>query len=191
MRYSPILSRLSPEWENRLNIKISYSCFHRVACLNIRQLMILARNRWLRQANQFLAIITDVHSNLSCAVMKRNISSSRVAHNFLNRSIVAWKFQKITSLITSNISSEKFSYFCIIILRWNVATFAYHPQTNGQIDRNNRTLLSWLWLYIADKQRNWHLLNHPLAYNFSFQTRRVINGSSFYWSLHYRHLVQW
>jgi len=49
----------------------------------------------------------------------------------------------------------------------NLYTSAYHPQTNGQVERFNKTLVHMLMHYIEDHQDNWNELVPvlELAYN--------------------------
>jgi hypothetical protein len=48
-------------------------------------------------------------------------------------------------------------------------TTAYHPQTNGKVERHNRNILSQLRKYIGGHQDDWDLFNGALTYAYNTQ----------------------
>ena len=48
-------------------------------------------------------------------------------------------------------------------------TTTYHPQTNGQVERFNRTILSALRHYVAEHPRDWDLFSDALTYAYNTQ----------------------
>ena len=48
-----------------------------------------------------------------------------------------------------------FQAICKIVKTKNIYTLPYHPQTNGQTERMNRTLAAMLRHYVAEEQRSW------------------------------------
>ena len=51
----------------------------------------------------------------------------------------------------------------------NNFTTTYHPQTNGQVERYNRTILAALRTYVADHPRDWDLYTDALTYAYNCQ----------------------
>lgn len=80
------------------------------------------------------------------------------------------EFQICNCQITANVFISKFfiSVFQNLGVK-NITTIAYHPQTNEQEERYNRTLVSRLRLYVASNQRNWDILGQQLTYRYNHQ----------------------
>ena len=38
----------------------------------------------------------------------------------------------------------------------NTRATLLHPQSNGQVEKQNRTILEYLFKYITDNQKDWH-----------------------------------
>ena len=53
------------------------------------------------------------------------------------------------------LTAELFRETCRILGVKNTYTSTYHPQTEGQVERMNRTVAEMLRHYIADHQRIW------------------------------------
>lgn len=68
-----------------------------------------------------------------------------------------------------------FHYATILMLK---KTTAYHPHTNGQVKHYNRTLVQWLWLYIADNQQNRTVIFQPMTYAYNCEQDRFTNVSA-------------
>lgn len=51
-------------------------------------------------------------------------------------------------------------------------TTAYHPQTNSQAEQYNRTIVTRLWHYISDHQKNWDPFFQPLTCTYNMQVHR-------------------
>lgn len=48
-----------------------------------------------------------------------------------------------------------------------MTTTVLHPQTNGQLEKYNKTLVSRHWLYIVNNQQNWDMFLKPLTYAYN------------------------
>ena len=51
----------------------------------------------------------------------------------------------------------------------NLFTTTYHPQTNGQIERFNRTILAAIRHYVADHPKDWDLFTDALTFAYNTQ----------------------
>ena len=85
-------------------------------------------------------------------------------------------------LLTDNGSQFTSSFFlavCKILSIESVFTTAYHPQTNGQGERFNRTLFSTLRHYLADNQREWDQYTDALTYSYNCAVNRMMGMRPF------------
>ena len=72
-----------------------------------------------------------------------------------------------------------FRAVCRIFGIRNLFTTAYHPQTNGQAKRFNRTLKSALRKYVAEHQKDWDLYTSAIAYGYNTQVHPATGYSPF------------
>ena len=52
----------------------------------------------------------------------------------------------------------------------NLYTTTFHPQTNGQVERFNRTILAALRKYVREERKTWDLFSHAVTYAYNTQT---------------------
>lgn len=55
----------------------------------------------------------------------------------------------------------------------------YHPQTNGQVERYNQTILAALSTYVADHPRDWDLYTDALTFAYNCQPNTSTSTSPF------------
>jgi transposase InsO family protein len=55
----------------------------------------------------------------------------------------------------ANFLSELFTNVCKLLKIKKIKTTAYHPQSNGALERTHRVLIEYLRCYIAEDQSNW------------------------------------
>jgi len=72
----------------------------------------------------------------------------------------------------TNFLSEVFKNVCKLLKITKVQTTAYHPQSNGVLERSHRTLAEYLRHYINDEQTDWDewIPYAMFAYNTTPQT---------------------
>ena len=79
-----------------------------------------------------------------------------VARAFVEQVILIFGIPQ--SLLTdqgSNFLSELFANTCKLLKVKRVKTSAYHPQTNGALERTHRVLIEYLRCYILENQTDW------------------------------------
>lgn len=72
-----------------------------------------------------------------------------------------------------------FSQRCTHLCTKQSTKTAYHLLTNGQVKRNNKTILTRLRHHVADHQRDWDLFVQPLSYVYNTQLHRSTNTTEF------------
>lgn len=55
----------------------------------------------------------------------------------------------------SQFASKLYQKTCRILGISNTFTYAYHPQTNAQVERFNRSIPAMLRCYVSDRPDNW------------------------------------
>ena len=123
-----------------------------------------------RNGNQFILVITDRYSKLARAIPMNKTTAPFVAAAVLNNWIFCYGIPN--TILTDNgtqFISEFFKTVCHIMGIRRKTTTAYHPQTNGQAERYNKTLATRLRHYVADHQRDWDKFVQPLTYAYNNQ----------------------
>ena len=107
------------------------------------------------RGNRYLLVIVDRFTKLVKTVPLKNISASSVARAFVTHWV--FKFGPPTDLISDNgnqFTSKFFLDVCRILKVHNSFTTTYHPQTNGQVEIFNRTIVSAIRAYLVDHPRD-------------------------------------
>ena len=68
---------------------------------------------------------------------------------------------------------------CRVLGITNLYTSAYHPQTNGQVERYNRTIASMLRNYLNEHQDDWDVYVGPLTYAYNSHVHRTTRTTPF------------
>lgn len=132
------------------------------------------------QGNQYVLVITDRFSKLARALPMKTMKAEPTARAFLE----SWAYvygppQHLLTDNGSNFTSKFFQSICLAIGSKNLFTTAYHPQTNGQAERYNRTLVTRLRHFVAEHQRNWDEFVQPLTYAYNMQVHASTGTTPF------------
>ena len=95
----------------------------------------------------------------------KSISAFKVALEFCQHWV--FSYGAPVSLLSDNggqFVSKFFQAVCKALNIHNAFTTAYHPQTNGQVERFNRTLKSARRRYVAEDQKSWDVYTDALTY---------------------------
>ena len=121
-----------------------------------------------KHGNRFLLVITDRYSKVTKTVPLRIITALSVAKSFCDHWVFAYGAP--VSLLTDNgpqFTAKFFQAVCAELGVKKVFTTAYHPQTNGQVERYNRTILAALRGYVARRQDDWDEYTSSLTYAYN------------------------
>jgi len=119
---------------------------------------------------RFILVMTDRFSKFTRAIPMRTITAINVAKEFLHHWIFAYGAP--THVITDNgsqFTAQVFEFMCSHLGVNHALTTTYHPQTNGQAERFNRTLLSSLRAFAAEHPRTWSEFVGAVTYAYNTQ----------------------
>ena len=122
---------------------------------------------------RFLLVVTDRFTKLAQVAPLKRITALNVARAFCE--IWVFKYGPPKTLLSDNgrqFTSKFFQAVCRSLGVNNAFTSAYHPQTNGQAERYNRTLLASLRNYVDDHQSDWDQYAGPLTYAYNCHVHR-------------------
>ena len=133
-----------------------------------------------RSGCRFLLIVTDRFTKLAQVAPLKRITALNVARAFCE--IWVFKYGPPKTLLSDNgrqFTSKFFQAVCRLLGINNAFTSAYHPQTNGQAERYNRTLLAALRNYVDEHQSDWDQYAAPLTYAYNCHVHRSTKTTPF------------
>lgn len=118
--------------------------------------------------NRFLLVIVDRFSKLTRVAPIPRENAETVASAFCDTWVAS--YGPPDTLLTDNgpqLASTFFRGFCGMLGIRHLTSTAYHPQTQGQVERYNRTIVAQLKAYVSEHQESWDELVSvlSLAYN--------------------------
>ena len=130
--------------------------------------------------NRFLLVMSYRYSKLKKSVPLSSISPYRVALAFCEHWVFAYGPSSYSISENGGQFTEKFfQHVCNILGIRNLYTTTYHLQTNGQVERFNRTILAGLRKYVQEERKKWDLFSHAVTYAYNTQTHSSTGFSSF------------
>ena len=108
-----------------------------------------------RSGHRFILVICDYASRYPEAFPLRNITASAIAQALLQLiSRVDIPNEILTDQGTAFLSKTMKQVYSLLGIR-GIRTTPYHPQTDGLVERYNRTLKSMLKKFVADNGKDW------------------------------------
>ena len=133
-----------------------------------------------KNGNQFILVITCRYSKLTRSIPMSKTTAPFIATSTLNHWILPYGIPE--SILTDNGSqfiAEFFKTVCYILGIKRKTTTAYHPQTNGQAERYNKTIAARLRHYVSEHQDNWDMFVQPLTYAYNNQVHASTGTTPF------------
>ena len=127
-----------------------------------------------KKGYRFLLVITDQLTKLNQVIHLRKITTYNVAVAFVEHWV--FKYGPPECFISDNgkqIAAKFFQVVCSILGISNVFTSTYHPQTNGQVERYNCTILAMLRNYVNEHQDDWDRHATVLSYAYNNHVHRT------------------
>ena len=122
-----------------------------------------------KRKNRYLLVICDRYTKLVRTIPLSSISSNKVTLAFIKHWVFVYGPPVSVFLSDNGKQLRLFVDTCRVLGIKNVFTTTYHPQTNGQVERFNRTILSALRHYVAEHPRDWDLFSDALTYAYNTQ----------------------
>ena len=132
------------------------------------------------RGNRYLLVIVDRFTKMVRTIPIKTITAAEVAKHFVHDWI--FHYGPPVDLIADNgkqFTAKFFQDVCRTLNVNNIFTTTYHPQTNGQVERFNRTILSALQTYIADHPNDWDLYTDAITYAYNCQPQTSTSVAPF------------
>ncbi len=121
-----------------------------------------------KQGNRYIISLTDVLSKFVIAKAVKDCSAA-TAVNFLINDVIL-KYGTPTCILTDNgthFTSQLINNLCKQIGVTHLYSTAYHPQTNGQIERFNATMDGKIAALCNDRRTNWDEMLQFVTFNYN------------------------
>ena len=133
--------------------------------------------------NENLLIVTDHLTRNAQAYSSKTQTALATAKLLCNNFIIHYGFQtKIISDQDHNFESKLIASLCPVAGVQKLRTSPYHPQTDGQCEWFNRTLLNMLGTLTPEQKKDWKTYVPALVHAYNC-TRNVATGYSLYYLL--------
>ena len=124
--------------------------------------------------HRYLLCITDRYSKMVRTIPLKNITAATVAKAFCEH----WVFHcgPPAHLLSDNggqFTAKFFQDVCAILGIRKLFTTAYHPQTNGQVEGFNRTILAGLRHYCSEHGRHRDRFSHAITFAYKNTVQRA------------------
>ena len=130
--------------------------------------------------HQYLLVIVDRFTKLTQVVPLRRVTAYDVAVAFVNEWV--FKYGPPQALLSDNGSQFVAHFFqreCQLLGIDGAFTTTYHPQTNGQTERFNRTVTAMLRCYVEDHPKDWAKYVRALCYAYNTAVHRTTGTTPF------------
>ena len=118
--------------------------------------------------NRFLLVMTDRFSKLTRTVPLRTTTALVTAKAFCEHWVFCYGPPRyVLSDNGPQFAAKFFQAVCRELGIEKVFSSAYHPQTNGQVERFNRTILNSLRGYLAERQGDWDEYTAALTFGYN------------------------
>ena len=134
-----------------------------------------------RAGNRYILVLSDYASRYALTVAMEDQKAITIAEHLTNKIIT--KYGAPEQILTdqgTNFLSKLIEEICMLFKVKQLRTTSYHPQTDGLVERFNRTLGDMLSCYVSNEPELWdeYLDFVTLAYNTSEQT--TLKNNPFY-----------
>jgi transposase InsO family protein len=122
---------------------------------------------------RYILVISDYASRFVFTIPMKNQTAQTIARCLVNKIITKYGApQHVLTDRGTNFLSSLVNEICVLFKIKQMRTTAYHPQTDGLVERFNRTLCDMLACYVHDEPEEWdkYLPFVTFAYNTAIQS---------------------
>jgi len=124
--------------------------------------------------------------------LNKNATAKDVADTFLRE---VWKLDGLPTEIISDMdakfSGEFWESLCKSLSTRRKMSTAYHPQTDGQMERTNQTLEGYLRNFVNYDQNDWYQLLPLAEHAYNYSTTNAHGMSPFYANYGFHPQTEW
>ena len=133
-----------------------------------------------KKGNEYLLVICCRFSKLTQVIPLRTISSYNLAVAFCSHWVFKYGTPRHMTLDNAQYFTSKFfQAVCRHLGVSNKYVTTYHPQSNGQVERFNRTIAAMLRNYVNDHQDDWDKYAETLTYAYNNHVHRSTKTTPF------------
>jgi len=133
-----------------------------------------------KKGNRYLLVIVDHFSKYGEAIPMPDQKTETILDAFLKHWV--WRFgapNRLHSDQGTNFESNLFQEMCKRLHIVKTRTLAYHPQSNGAVERLNRTILALLRALAVDKPRRWDEYVRPVIFAYNATPHRTTGATPY------------
>jgi len=145
---------------------------------------------WTAAGNEHLSVILDRFSKMTRAIPLQRIDAETIAAAFLDHWVAA--YGPPVTVLSDNDPEFRSTFFqgvCSLLGVSNRYYTTYHPQTNGQVEQYNRTIVGQLRTYVEDHQDRWDELVSMLTLAYDSRPQQSTRGCHGYIPDEYIHAL--
>lgn len=130
--------------------------------------------------NQHVFVYTECYTKLTRAILVTKVSRTYAASIFVDRWVIL--YGAATYLLTNiepKLFSNSLAAVCGCLQVPRLTTTAYHPQTNDQVERSSKAIVTGLCHNVAEHMTSSDQFDHPFMYAYNAQGHRSTGTKSF------------
>jgi hypothetical protein len=125
------------------------------------------------QSNNYILTLQDDLTKYSIAVPIADATANTIARAFVQNFVCIYGIpDTILTDQGTNFMSDIFKHICKILSFKKLHTTAYHPQSNGALERSHLTLKNYIRSFVDKDQNNWdeYIIYAQFTYNTTIHT---------------------
>jgi transposase InsO family protein len=131
--------------------------------------------------NKYILVIVDRFTRYAEGIAVDNVSAKTTAEAIMNHIICRHGiFKVLLSDRGSGFTSEIFQHIMKLLGVKHIKTMAYHPKSNGVVERFNKTLKRSLKLWVNRQHSDWDLLLPFALFAYNTSVHAVLKETPFY-----------